>query len=106
MALCKTGIHTHRYILDKIILKRFLNPVQLFKETRAVFFMGTVVRRCSVEATQLEREKAVLFRFFSQRAAKETAQASEKLSLKEGGEMKTGEEVKACKRKALLPCME
>lgn len=80
--------------------------MQLFKETHTVFFMGTVVRRCSVEATQLERGRQ--FCFFAKCCQKpdKTAQAGEKLSVKGGWRERRGDEdwvperkAKACKER-------
>ena len=77
-------MHSHAYILDTIIFKRFLSLVQLFKETHTVFFMGTVVRRCSVEAAQLERGRQFCFLAKCCQKPDKTAQAGEKLSVNGG----------------------
>lgn len=110
-------MHTHHYSLDKTIFKRFMNLVQLFKEAHAVFFMGTVVVRCSVGATQLEKSRQVfffLFVCFLQRAAKSPTKQHklERSSVKGWREKKRGikiecqRESKSMQRKVLLPDTE
>lgn len=103
-----TCTHTH-YSLNKIIFKRFINLVQLFKEAHTVFFMGTVVGRCSVA---VGKEEAVLVFAKSCQEPDKTAQAGEKFServerkKKRGIKIECQRESKRMQRKVLLPDTE
>lgn len=113
LALYKTSIDTHGYISDKIIFKRFRNVLQLFKDT-PVFFMGTVVRRCSVGDTKLEKGKqfCLLQRAAKRERARQNGASWREVQCKGGVERETEmkieckRESKSIQRKVLLPATE
>lgn len=77
LAPYKTSLTTHGYV--SVIFKRFINVLQLFKEAFTVFFMGTVVRRCSVEDSKFEkgRQFCLLQHTAVKREPDKTVQAAE-----------------------------